>query len=314
VVADAGCASVASFLDALHRRSSRVRPAGSDENAARLEIELESAGNRVQGTLRLHHEDGGTSTRHVTGVSCEAVVDALALTAALALDSAGADHENPQARAGSDTTSPPPSARPARDAAAATPASPDRARTEQGTTRHGAELGALRAELGAHAAVARLVAPHLNVGGAVVARLRLERGRPLSPALGLSLLHTDNGLFESSRHVSVQVTGIHASLCALRIRPLPDIRLEPCLSALGARLRASGRNLLDAREVERSFWGAGLLARLALGLGAGVSVEVEAGALKPLVSRRFVALPGQTSLGDTSGVAPFANLGIIYVL
>jgi hypothetical protein len=300
--AEVSCSSAVAFFDKVRRRSSRVRPGRSGEGAALLEVELESGATSVRGILRLHLEDGSISTRHVTGVSCEAVVDALALTAALALDSAAAD--------GSATPAPAAHSTPR----TAQPAPSDASEPETGVALRDSELGSIRPELGAHAAVTRVVAPHLNVGGALVARLRLERGHSLSPSLGFALLHTDNGLFESSRHANLQLTGVAASLCPLRWRPAPELRIEPCLTALGGQLRAAGRNLVDAREVTRSWWGAGALARAAFGLGAGVAVELEAGALRPLVDRAFVALPGQTSLGDTPAIAPFANLGIIYVL
>ncbi len=300
--AEPGCSSADAFFEAVQKRSARVRPAEAGERSALLEVVLQRVGSGVQGDLKLHHEDGVTSTRHVTGVSCEAVVDALSLTAALALDSASA--------AGPAELAPPPTPTPSTSSSASdAPAAPaDKVLVDD------AALKSLRPELGAQASVARLVAPHLNVGGALAVRLRLEQKRLLSPSLGLSLLHTDNGLFESSRHVSLQLSGLGLSLCPLRVKPVPRLRLEPCLSGLGARLHARGRDLPEARQVTRSWWGAGALARAALELQARLSVEVEAGALIPLISRSFVALPNETSLGATPAVAPFANLGITYVL
>jgi hypothetical protein len=302
LVAEPGCSSADAFLEAVHKRSARVRPAEASESAALLEVKLERVGSGVQGDLKLQHEGGATSTRHVAGVSCEAVVDALSLTAALALDSASAEAPAEPA--------PPPTPTASNGSGASdAPADPG----EQMVVRD-SELKSIRPEVGAQAVVARLVTPHLNVGAALAVRLRLERKRLLSPSLGLSLLHTDNRLFDSSRHVSLQLSGLSLSLCPARLKPTPRLRLEPCLSGLGARLHARGRDLPDAREVTRSWWGVGVLARAALELQARLQVELEAGGLVPLVSRSFVALPNDTSLGDTPALAPFANLGITYVL
>jgi hypothetical protein len=302
VLADASCSSADAFFEAVRKRSARVRAADAGEGAALLEVKLERAASGVRGDLKLHHEGGATSSRHVTGVSCEAVVDALSLTAALALDSAAAEGPAEPAPTSPAVDSTPPSA------------SDAPAEASDPVVVRDSELENVRPELGAHAAVARLVAPHLHVGGALSIRLRLERQRLFSPSLGLSLLHTDNGLFESSRHVSLQVSGATLSLCPARVKPTPRLRLEPCLTGLGARLKARGRDLPDAREVTRSWWGAGAMARAAFELQAQLSVELEAGGLVPLVSRTFVVLPDETSLGATPALAPFANVGITYVL
>ena len=83
--AEADCSSADAFFDAVRKRSSRVRPAEPAEAAALLDVKLDRAGTNVNGDLKLRREDGTVSTRHVTGVSCQAVVDALSLTAALAV-------------------------------------------------------------------------------------------------------------------------------------------------------------------------------------------------------------------------------------
>jgi hypothetical protein len=297
------CASAEDFLRAVQGRSARVRSAEAGERSALVEVELVRQSSGMRGSLRLRLEDGAVTTRSVTGDSCEAVVEALSLTTALALESAQVEPESPSAEA-----APPPAPESAMQPIASTP----------GTAPHGSSHIRFRSELGVQAAVARVVAPHLNVGGALAGRIRLERAGVFSPTLGASLLHTDNGLFESSRHAAMRLSGAALSLCPLRLRASQRWVLEPCAAVLGGRLQAEGRELLEARSVSRSWWGAGMLARGAFVVLSGLEVGAEAGVLLLLVERDFVALSGSSastaSLGHTPAAAPFANLGIFYAL
>jgi hypothetical protein len=162
--------------------------------------------------------------------------------------------------------------------------------------------------------MARIVAPHLNVGGGLLARARLDREAWLSPSLTLSVSHTRNELFESSRHAAVRVTGVSLIACPLALRPARALRLEPCWVTTGAELRALGRELELSRSVSRSWWGTGAIARLGVSAAQHLSIELEGGALVPLVDRRFVALPSETVLGSTPSVSPLATAGVVYAL
>lgn len=292
------CSSAETFFESVRARTARVTPAEPDQRAALLEVRLARSAGGLRGELRLRLEDGSVSTRSVEGSSCEALVEALSLTAALALESAPAE----------------PLPAPASEPPVA-PAASANERDEPAPVRDSrAERSSRwRAELGVQAALARLVAPHLNVGGAVVGRVRLERSSSLSPTLAGALLHTDNGLFESSRHAAMRLSGASLSMCPLRWRGA-RLALEPCAQLLGARLQAEGRDLAEARRVTRSWWGAGALLRGAVALSSTWQLGAEAGVLLPLVERRFVALPSETSLGATPDAAPFANFGVFYVL
>ena len=191
------CSSAEAFFQSVRARTARVTEAGADESAALLEVRLERSGSSMRGELRLRLEDGSVSTRSVGGASCEAVVEALALTAALALESAPAEPAAPSRSEPEPEPEPAPLPAPAASASQRDEAPLDPEPNSEHASRW-------RAELGVQAALARVVAPHLNVGGAVAGRVRLERPGRFSPTVGAALLHTDNGLFESSRHAAMR--------------------------------------------------------------------------------------------------------------
>lgn len=294
LAAPSRCSSLRDLLEAIQRRNARVRLAADSEAGLSLSVSVREEASGASGELTLRTAEGEASTRHVTGPSCEAVVDALALTAALSLQSY-------------DFTPPPaPPVAPVAEPAPAPPAvSPPVDRS--------APRARLLAELGAQASLGQMVSPHLQAGGGVLGRLRIERG-VVSPSFTLALTHSQNELFESSRHAGVYLTGVALSVCPISLRPARSVRLEPCASASAAQLRAAGRDLPEASTVKRSWWAAGAVGRIAVSPWSGFSLEVEAGALLPLVERRFVVEPSGRSLGTTPAIAPFVTAGLAHAL
>lgn len=296
------CSSVRELLASIQKRNGRVRLAAGDEPASRLTVRLRRSDAGLTGELSVRAVDGSTSTRSVSGTTCGSVIETLALTASLALQAA-----LPEAGASPETGA----AKPAETKTAVPRAT---ATTTTATTTTTRRDGRLSVEAGAQAALARMVAPHLNVGGGLVARARWQRDELFSPSLTISALHTRNELFESSRHAAVHVTGVSLVVCPIAVRPSRRLRVEPCWITTGAELRALGRELELEQSVSRSWWGTGALARLAFEPSSRFAVELEGGALLPLVDRRFVALPSRTSLGSTPALAAIATAGVVYAL
>lgn len=294
-----GCVSARELLGALQSRNGRVRLAAGEEAAVTLRVRVEETSRGLRGELEVLSLDGGKSSRSVEGKTCQAVIDALSLSAALALQ---------QTSSATPVEAPVGPADAAReDHVRREPDEPER--STGGSKERPARF---RFEAGAQASLGQMVTPHLNVGGGVLARARLERGS--RPSLSLSLAHTRNELFESSRHAVLRLTSVGLTACPVALAPAAGVHVEPCLTGTGAKLDASGRDLAQTESVARSWWGVGGLVRFALSLLRDISVEIEGGALIPLVDRRFVALPSGTSLGSTPLFAPFASVGLVYAL
>lgn len=302
LTAPSGCSSLRELLAAVQRRNGRVRLASDGEPAVSLRITLRAdPQGSASGELEVRTKQGDSSARVVTGSSCEAVVEALALTTALSL----ASYE----------LSPPvgSAARPSQTAVTGAPAPA----SSRGGDPEAAERSAPTAwkwEAGAQASLGRLVAPHLHAGAGLLGRARWERRGALSPSLTLSVSHARNELFESSRHAGMSLTGVSVSGCPGSLRLGAALRLEACLCGSAGSLRASGKDLPEAASVSRSWWGVGALARVSVSPWSGLSLEVEGGALVPLVERRFVVEPSGRSLGSTPEVAPFVTAGLAHAL
>ena len=294
------CSSLRELLASIQKRNGRVRLAAGDEAASTVTFRVWYANAGFTGELSVRGVDGSSSTREVSGDSCVGVLETLALTASLALQSAWEQHDE---RKASEATK-----------ALAVPEPPKSLEAPKAGKSAASGGSRLQVEAGAQAALARVVAPHLNVGGGVLARARWQRDELFSPSVSISAVHTRNELFESSRHAAMRVTGVSVALCPIALRPHRRLRVEPCWMTTGAQLQALGRELDSEQSVSRSWWATGALARLAFEPSPRFAFELEGGALLPLVDRRFVALPSRTLLGSTPAIAPIATAGVVYAL
>src|SRR5260370_1906635 len=90
VEGSAPCTSEADFFARVHRRATGARSGQPGEPTRSFAISLDGAAPSIHGRLSIGHLDARTSTRAVSGESCEDVVDALALIPPLDIHAAAA--------------------------------------------------------------------------------------------------------------------------------------------------------------------------------------------------------------------------------
>ena len=280
-----------------------------------LGVQLTRVGNKVRGELRLMDGPGDGDTRRVVGETCDAVVEVLSLTTALALTAQ-------PARA----TPPPPPPPPL--AAAVTAAARRRRRRRQNrpaagdaskAARNGAPAdapkppeepkppeiekppvievkpppppparGRTHLELGLHAVAADVISTSVSFGGALAARLERHSDDGAGASIGLAFLYVPNDFLQTADAVAVRWTAIAATACpGWNLGRI--VTLQPCAQVIGGWLAASGRGL----DLTRARWaGAGGAWARFCGPGltwAAVSpLELEAGVTFPLVGREFI--------------------------
>lgn len=309
--APAGCSDAAAFLRGIKARTSRARPAQAGEQALRLTVRLTPAAGSVHGELSVVRETRGTSTREVDGATCEEVVDALALTAALVLDPSASLAPSPD-------TAPEPSAGATASASAPAPSPPTATSAPpSGTVQPpSTDHDKLRETyaLGAQVTVAQIVKPGASLGGALTLRGTYPVSPSVVPSLGLSFYYLRSGLLDSPDRARVALAAMGLTACPLRLRLLADCSLEPCAFAMGGWLSASGRDLSHPESVGRSWWSAGGLLRATAPLGA-VAFELEAGISAPLYRRRFVVGQDQAVVvGETPTASALVGVGLTAAL
>lgn len=327
----ATCSDAARFYARVRARTERVRKAAPGEPGLDLRVRLQPpAGGKVHGELRILDERGTASTRKVDGASCEEVVEALSLTAALALDPSATlapavDGETPGDDGASSATasaSPAGQGTPARDGA--TSATPKTSHAEKPasstsessladvpsdqTSADDSAAPRFGVELGAALGLSNVVSPELSLGAAVFGRLRLLRGGRGS--LGLALAYSGNDLLSSDETLAVRLTSLVLDLCPVRWES--TLSLEPCALVSGGLLAASSSGISDPDSSLRSHFALGGLLRLGLPVGGRARIELEGGAAFPLLHRQYVLSEPERFLGETPGVSWLGTLGASY--
>lgn len=288
-----GCPGAASFEAQVLARTPRVRfatPGTSGTLTWIVELAPTNGGSR--GTLRVLGETQGKLERGVTAASCEQVVGALALVAALSVDpeaslgEAAEPSPRPRAPSPSKPPAPVPSLRP-----------PERVEAAR--------------------------APRFTVGLSLVGRSGLAPELVWAPqaALGLSFRtgggHTW-GLRLSALHASSRSTldagsaSFTSNLVRLQAFPLrvgsAAWRFEPAAFAEAGELTARGVGITPTRSVRRPVAWAGVLGRVSLVMSV-LLLELEAGGALPFVRDRFYIFENTTVFRVPAGSA-FASAGV----
>jgi hypothetical protein len=164
--APAGCGTREGFIAELTTRSARVRVAEPAADGPTLEVTLADRATGVIGELRFRELDGAETLRAVPGKSCEEVIPALALIAAVLIDPEAASRLPP-------ALAPGPASSPATAAAPALPAKGQALR--------------LHPTLGAGAAFSSVLAPNLSYAPSFELGLETTLGGRRGPALSLAV-------------------------------------------------------------------------------------------------------------------------------
>jgi hypothetical protein len=307
-----GCASADAFFGFVRSRTGRVRRAEEHELHTTLQVRLSRQHGQVQGELRMVDDRGGTDTRKVQGGSCDEVVQALSLTAALALDPAArmnvptpaspGDGESPASTASSQEPSrapKPPEPEPQTIATVAT------------ETVSATPAPIPRFELGAGPVAMGVIAGQWSPGIMVAGRKTFGREGQFAPALGVHLAYARNDVFRSPGTAQVTFAGMGATVCPVRLSA-SILTVQPCALVVGGWLFANGRQMTRVSSAARSWLSAGVTLRAAAWLGHGLSVELEGGMSAPFFKRRFWVTVPSNVIVETPTISGVVGLALTY--
>ena len=220
--APAGCSSRDTFVRELTLRTARVAVVDAAEPAASFVVELVDRGPRVLGQLRLIEPDGSETARAVSGATCEEVVPALALIAAVLVD--------PESLTRART--PPPAAAPA-----------EAPHPEPSSWR-------IRPSLGVGAALATAVGPGLSPGVLLELGLESERVGERGPVALIALEHSESPSKSTTAGDAYFTASFgRLTLCPLRWPSRGPLFLSPCAAFEAGALHAEPSKTLGKRPL-----------------------------------------------------------------
>jgi hypothetical protein len=292
--APSDCATAEGFYENVRARTERVRPVAEGELGVRVVVKLvRTPPARVHGELRVIGEHGESDARRVDGNTCREVVEALSLTAALAVDPT-AVLTSPQAPEPAPTAAPAPAPSPPPPLP---PPPPPPARR-------------LEVRLGAGAYGIGQVSPYVSLGGEL--SVRVVAPWDAAPSLGLALVYAKNDLFDTASTAFVRSTLFELTACPRRWSASSGFSLEPCLLGLGGWLSAQGHTVTHPEAVTRSYFGAGGKLMANVTLAEHWDLELAAGFAVPFARRRFVYATPRREVALTPGISGLGSGGITY--
>lgn len=301
--APADCSSADDFYDGIRLRTDRIRPATGDEAGLGMFVKLVRTDKQVQGELRVVGDRGETDARQVEGATCDEVVQALSLTAALAIDPEARVSPLPEPAA--TPPGPPP---PKAPACAPCPPPPEPLALPPAPEAVDSGL-----EIGAGASILQAVSPYTALGISATGRVVWQhQAGGLGGSVGVSFLHLQSDFLGTSEAASVELTGLSLTVCPIRWTAADRLRFEPCATGLGGALTATGRSVTVPETVGRSWWSLGASVRAAGTVAGSLSLELEAGLGLPLIKRRFVTHTPDRLVGQTPTFSAMGTLGLVY--
>jgi len=313
--APAGCSSAEAFFGSLRLRTDSVREADGGEPHTTIQVRLTRGRGRVLGELRVVDDRGGTDTRKVQGASCDDVVQALSLTAALAVDpsallsapaTAPVTKDSSSTAADTNVPAPIPNEPAANKRARVDSPAVAKTRAAEATTDLGPEF-----EFGIGAAGTTLLKQGIAPGIEFYARYTLAGSGVLRTTVGLGLSHLRNDAIQSPGAVQVSLNAVIGTLCALRASA-GVFNFEPCILVAAGQFAASGRQANHTYDVDHFWLSAGAILHTSAALGEGLSLDLDGGISAPFFKRRFYSTTPDYIVGETPTISPTIKLGLSY--
>lgn len=320
------CPSAESFLTRILARTPRARRAEATETGRQFELSVSPNGAAHQGTLVV--QGGAEPTRReVVADSCEEVIEALALVAALTIDPDAVTSPLPNRRvqaaaplpAAPCPAAPEPAVPEACPGVATVPAlpvttvvpaehpSPPRTREDSASPRGFRVSAGLQAEL----AVGPTSPQILPVGRLWVGGGPLKDGR-FAPTVGVSAAFGSRSVESSAGGADFTWMAFRLDGCAFDFLPGERWALRPCMSAEAGILNGKGRPPAGvmAESHLKPWAAAGFLARLESRPLGPLLFRLEGGPLIPLYSKTEFYLPNVAAgSGATSQVVKVSPIG-----
>lgn len=302
-----GCSSAKAFFGILRSRTHRVRAAKVDEPRTILEIQLSHLHGRVWGELRMVDDHGESHARRVLGASCDEVVQALSLTAALALDPSARltlppSNSDDEGTPTPDEPPPPPAVPKAPEPTVLEASAPPPPVVERPVP---------ATELSAGAMALSLLSSTPSPGVWAGMRRNLVRPGIFNPSVGFALAYVRNDVLQSPNSARAALLAGAVSACPVRWRA-GRVTAQPCAHGLAGWLSATGRQLTYTNTVDRFWLSAGATLRVDLYIGAGLSLDFEGGIGVPIIKRRYYATVQSNVVAESPTISPIVGVGLTY--
>jgi hypothetical protein len=301
------CPDAVEFARQIQTRAPRLRLAEGAEPALGFYAELDARSGSAKGTLTARSPDGREVRREVRGSTCDDVVTALALIAALAADPAQ-PITAPHAASAAEVPSPVRARRP----------SPALEPAQEYPVPSDAEGGADPARrwtfgLGAGLAFDSSIAPSPGYGLSIAVDAEGPGGSALRPQLGLSLNRAVAGRTEAGASIaSFTWLAFRLTACPLRWPEQTPLFIRPCVFLDAGELEGSVWLETQHSDTSHAWFGLGAFGRVEALVGESLSFQLDGGLSAPLEHEEFRAGPGASLAFRVPQAGFLGKIGLSY--
>ncbi len=339
-----GCGGAQEFWRALRRRMPSTRWVARGPADISLVVHLTRVGREVRGHLRLQtgQDQDETDLREVAGTECLEVVDALALTAALAIEQLGdkssagsprdANESGPvsassEGAAEGDEGLAPRSSEETLESSSRESSEPrgkpaaERERGDEESDEEEDATGRLSTEdsvppsdqaIGAQAFVTQVVAPTVSLGVGLDARSSFPLTTEWQPSFGVSLLHVPSELLQPAGDAAVGWTAVDAQACPTDWRFSARVLIVPCATGSIGWVSVTGTTSMEPTTVRRFWVAVGALARAEFHVASETSLDLSTELQVPVLAREFETTRPRQTVAATPSVTWRTAMGVAY--
>jgi hypothetical protein len=172
--------------------------------------------------------------------------------------------------------------------------------------------GGIHLEVGASAALARVLfaGPGPNLGGGVMLGVSQAREDRVPRSLRVGWLYLPNDFLLRGSAVVDRWYAFTLTACPGWGLRHGAFDVQACARGIGGWITARDAAVTNPRSVSRSWLSAGALLRGGAALGAGFTLELEAGVDAPLFHRVFVTTTPLETVADTPPVSLLVGIGL----
>ncbi len=317
-----GCSDRETFALGLRSRSDRIQIAESNGRGWIVNVRLTPKDRGVRGELRLTDERGESELRAVDGVDCAEVVEALSLTAALAIEqtveraatgsastpTTPGTTSNATGRAGAAATDPAVASKPP---SIATPPAKIEDTPTASTPSTGSAAGNAT-HVGVTAFATQRVWPQTSFGLSLLLSQQFALTEGWASELSIGAFYSPSDTLQPKSEIRVSYVGVSFQGCPVVWAATATITLTPCAVFELARLTVTDR-VVDVSQPSKRLTGfVGGLGRGRVRLARHVDLALEVELLAPIASRRYLTNSPGTEVGHTEPIAWQAGIGWLF--
>jgi hypothetical protein len=318
-VAPEGCPDLTAVVEAIRARTPRLRLAGPSEPARLMRLRVASTASSFVGTLEVVGLDGTGMRREISAATCDTVVSAMSIVAALAIEpvaqatsaSAVAPAAAPSAEPPLPVPEPPPMPAP-RPVPTVTPSAPTAPALPLPPRQPDVKPRRWHLAVGALAEVLGLGAPGVAFAPAGVLELRLDSTGLVAPSVRLGFVRAEGGNVQAAgEDTTFTWLAGTAEACPVRVSFASTLALRPCAGLDAGAVSASTSGPSHALQPSRAWADARVEGRLEWRVLGSLSLELEGGLLVPLTRDRFEVAPSLQTAYEAPPATGVASVGAL---